>query len=109
MLCYSMVFSVIDYHRRPADLNIEELISKNDEVLLWMFLLRKISVIFGTALLKIRMSDPRQQPAENPGMSVIKLFLAGNTSAQWFFFPDQGQKMPGNPEIPRQPLMGITR
>ncbi len=36
MFCYFMVFSVIGYHRRPADLNIEELIHENDVVHLWM-------------------------------------------------------------------------
>jgi hypothetical protein len=33
-------------------------------------------------------------------MSLIKLFLAGNTSALVGFFPDQERKIPGNPEIP---------
>ncbi len=76
-------------------INIEELIHENDVVHLWMFVdpfYVKNSVIFGITLLKIRMSDPRQQPAENPGMSVIKLFLAGNTSALWFFSRIRGRR-----------------
>jgi hypothetical protein len=32
-------------------------------------------------------------------MRLIKLFLAWNTSALGFFFPDQERKIPGNPEI----------
>jgi hypothetical protein len=33
-------------------------------------------------------------------MPLTKLFLAGNTSALGEFFPDQKQKIPGNPKIP---------
>jgi hypothetical protein len=33
-------------------------------------------------------------------MSLIKLFLTGNTSALEGFFLDQERKIPGNPEIP---------
>ncbi len=37
---------------------------------------------------------------ENPGMSLIKLFLARTTSALSGFSPDQERKIPGNPKIP---------
>ncbi len=40
-------------------------------------------------------------PAGNPGMSLIKLFLAGNTSALGGVFTDQGRKIPANTEIPK--------
>jgi hypothetical protein len=33
-------------------------------------------------------------------MSLIKLFLAGNTSALSGFFPDHERKIPGNRDIP---------
>jgi hypothetical protein len=41
-------------------------------------------------------------PAGKPGKSLIKLFLAGNSSALGDIFPDQERENPGNPEIASQ-------
>jgi len=38
-------------------------------------------------------------PAGKTGMSMIKLFLAGNTSALGGVFSDQERKISGNPDI----------
>jgi hypothetical protein len=49
----------------------------------------KLGLLFGRSLLKMLMSDP-PSPAGNPWMSLIKLFLAGNTSALGGFnLPDR--------------------
>ncbi len=56
-----------------------------------------IRVVFLLTLLALLEMFMRysMSPARNPGMSLIKLFLAGNTG----LYPDQERKIPGNSEI----------
>jgi hypothetical protein len=44
-------------------------------------------------------------PAGKPGMSLIKLFLAGDNFALGVFFPNQKRKIPGNHEMVRKSLI----